>query len=221
MAPSIHRITSLKLFFIPIQTRVPLKFGPETLTSVTCLRVAMGVVDEQNHYVEGWGETPLSVQWVWPSSSSYERRLEALEWFCQELAGAWMRCATEGHALEVGSDFQSEPLVRLWNQFNKREIPSAVEGALAPSTKPLAEPLPWLAALVCNSAFDVALHDAYGRIVDRPVYETYGPAFLKRDLAWFLEPAGSGVSFRGRYPADYIVGTPPKRLVAWHLVGGL
>ena len=26
------------------------------------------------------------------------------------------------------------------------------------------EPMPWLAALVCCSAFDIALHDAYGHL---------------------------------------------------------
>ena len=82
--------------------------------------------------------------------------------------------------------------------------------------------MPWLAALVCNSAFDLALHDAFGRLVARPVYQTYGPEFLKPDLARFLEPAGdAAVSFRGRYPADYLVPRPAQQLRAWHLVGGL
>ena len=34
------RVTSATLYFLPVTTRVPLKFGTETLTSVTCaLRV--------------------------------------------------------------------------------------------------------------------------------------------------------------------------------------
>jgi L-alanine-DL-glutamate epimerase-like enolase superfamily enzyme len=82
--------------------------------------------------------------------------------------------------------------------------------------------MPWLAALACNSAFDLALHDAYGRLAGRPVYETYGPNFLASDLARFLEPAvDSAVSFRGRYPSDHLSVTPVRRLRAWHLVGGL
>ncbi|MEZ4663788.1 MAG: hypothetical protein R2911_40155 [Caldilineaceae bacterium] len=35
------------------------------------------------------------------------------------------------------------------------------------------EPMPWLAALVCCSAFDIALHDAYGVLHQMPVYQTY------------------------------------------------
>ena len=52
------------LYFLPVETRVPLKFGTETLTHVTCARVCMRVEDTFGHAAEGWGETPLSVQWV-------------------------------------------------------------------------------------------------------------------------------------------------------------
>ena len=57
-----HDVT---LYFIPVETRVPLKFGPETLTSVICARVCITVRDQQGHTAQGWGETPLSVQWAW------------------------------------------------------------------------------------------------------------------------------------------------------------
>jgi len=87
---------------------------------------------------------------------------------------------------------------------------------------PNVEPMPWLAALVCCSVFDIALHDAFGQCVQRPVYETYTREFMSKDLAAFLTPAeGSGVSFEGRYPCDYLLSEPRERLVAWHLVGGL
>jgi L-alanine-DL-glutamate epimerase-like enolase superfamily enzyme len=79
-----------------------------------------------------------------------------------------------------------------------------------------------LAALICCSAFDLALHDAYGVLHGLPVYETYGPSYMSRDLASYLEPIeGSGVSFTGRYPEDFLVSPRPDRLPAWHLVGGL
>src|SRR4051812_36441082 len=109
-APVIHRLTSVRLYFLPVQTRVPLKFGPETLTSVTCARVALEVVDEQGNRAEGWGETPLSVQWVWPSSLGYELRHQALKQFCAALAPAWLRFHRPGHALETGFFFQEQIL---------------------------------------------------------------------------------------------------------------
>src|SRR5262249_10165654 len=117
MVPHLHRLVGIKLFFLPVQTRLPLKFGAETLTSVTCLRVAMTVADQQGQRGEGWGEPPLSVQWVWPSSLPYHRRHEALLRFSQELATAWMQFAIHGRSLETGYDFQEQVLPQALDQF--------------------------------------------------------------------------------------------------------
>ncbi len=72
-------VKGLKLYFLPVQTRVPLKFGAETLTNVTCARVSIQTENRDGKRGEGWGETPLSVQWVWPSSLGYEIREQALK----------------------------------------------------------------------------------------------------------------------------------------------
>ena len=37
------KIRSAKLYMIGVKTRMPLKFGPETLTSVECARVCLTV----------------------------------------------------------------------------------------------------------------------------------------------------------------------------------
>src|SRR5438105_252231 len=39
------RITGVRLYFLPLTTRVPLKFGTETVTSVTCARACISVAD--------------------------------------------------------------------------------------------------------------------------------------------------------------------------------
>jgi L-alanine-DL-glutamate epimerase-like enolase superfamily enzyme len=218
----IHRITGVKLFFIPVKTRVPLKFGLETLTSVTCLRVALRVVDERNHPAEGWGETPLSVQWVWPSALPYERRHEVLRRFSLRLADVWMRAEIRGHPLEAGYDFQEQSLRNCFAEFNQKEACFNAPNSIQPNPGEQAEPMPWLAALVCNSPFDIALHDAFGHLANRPVYETYGPDFLEHDLTHFLEPAkDASVTFSGKHPADFLLKNPPQQLLAWHLVAGL
>ena len=82
--------------------------------------------------------------------------------------------------------------------------------------------MPYLAALICASAFDIALHDAYGNLHNVDIYETYNAKYMNRDLASFLEPAeDSSVSFEGKYPEDFFVANPPQKMEAWHLVGGL
>ncbi|MDP2324694.1 MAG: hypothetical protein Q8N51_11760, partial [Gammaproteobacteria bacterium] len=83
------------------------------------------------------------------------------------------------------------------------------------------EPMPWLAALVCFSAYDIALHDAYGQLHQTPIYETYTAQYMNQDLAAFLSPAeGADVSFAGKYPQDFFQRPRRKELPAWHLVGG-
>lgn len=203
------RILGAALYFLPIQTRVPLKFGTETLTSVTCARVCVRVQNAQGQVAEGWGETPLSVQWVWPSPSSYELRHAALKDFTTRLVAAWSSFNESGHAFELGHDFQCDVLPQVWREFNRSA--STEIGAM-----------PWLAALVCCSAFDLALHDAFGNVHNQPVYELYGRDYFTRDLAAFLEPAAdTRVSFADLYPADFLQHPVTTQLKAWHLVGGL
>ena len=199
------RVRDVSLYYLPVETRVPLKFGPETLTSATIARVKVSVERTDGASADGWGETPLNVQWVWPSGAAYEPRHEALKSFCLRIAGSLTQFAEAGHAMEVGHAFQETILKGLWQSFREET----------------GHDMPWLAALVCFSAFDIAVHDAYGIVNELPVYETYGPDFMNRDLSTYLEPAAdSPVSFAGRYPRDYLVTTPPRRLRAWHLVGG-
>jgi len=201
------RVKDATLYFLPVETRVPLKFGPETLTSVTCARVRVTVESSKGGRAVGWGETPLSVQWVWPSSISYEARHEALKAFSVDLVSAWSDLDFSGHPIEIGRAFQEHVLPTMLDGFNAR--------------RDAGQSMPWLAALVCSSAFDIAVHDAYGIVHGRPVYETYGKEFMPSDLSQFLSPAAaSDVSFSGKWPSDFMTFPRPSRLPAWHLVGG-
>ncbi len=197
---------AVTVYFLPVENRVPLKFGRETVNSVVCARVCMRVANANGKTAEGWGETPLSVSWVWPSTLGYEIRREALQDFTVQLSRAWLDVEASGHPLEIGHAFMEECLPRELQRFN--------------ATRGQHDQIPWLAALVCCSAFDIALHDAFGNLNAVPIYETYTGTFMHRDLASYLSPAaGSPVSFAGLYPADFFV---PRRnqLPAWHLVGG-
>ncbi len=197
-----------ELYFLPVHTRVPLKFGNETVTYVTCARACVRVKNG-NNTAQGWGETPLSVQWVWPSNLPYEERHNALKKFSVLLAEAFAQFSAPGHPMELGHDFQENILPGLLKQFN------AERGEQT-------EPMPWLAALICCSVFDIALHDAFGNLHQRPIYETYHSGFMNRDLAAFISPASDGkVSFQSRFPQDFLVAPTPRELFAWHLVGGL
>jgi L-alanine-DL-glutamate epimerase-like enolase superfamily enzyme len=203
------QIRGARWYALPVKTRLPLKFGRDTLTEVVCARVCLTVSGMEGQRAEGWGETPLSVQWVWPSSLGYELRLNALQDFCQVLAQAYAQFPARGHALEIGAVFIRTALPKLLEAFNKT-LPPQVQ-------------IPHLAALVCASAFDLAMHDAYGVLHGVPTYTTYATPWLSHDLSAYLTPAADApeVSFVGRYPAHYFRPTIPTELLAWHLVGGL
>ncbi len=201
-SPSV-RITNASLYFIPVKMRVPLKFGSQVLTKVVCARACVKVEGADGKTAIGWGETPLSVGWVWPSTIDYAERESALQRFTEMLTREVRSFSLEGHALEIGHSFIETRLGALQESFNAEREESHA--------------LPHLAALVCFSPLDIALHDAYGNFHDRPVYETYSNEFLEKDLSHFLEPADR---FRGKYPSDYFV-EPQRSLPVWHLVGGL
>jgi L-alanine-DL-glutamate epimerase-like enolase superfamily enzyme len=202
------RLIGAELYLLPVATRMPLQFGSETLRAVTCARVRVTVAGRDGRTADGWGETPLNVEWAWPGASSHSTRRQAMIDFCGRLTAAFAQYDVWGHALEVGAQFQRDELPALIAQFNAGRASD--------------EQLPLLAALVCCSPLDVALHDAYGRLLDAPIYETYDRRYLSRDLADLFQQNGSAsYDFRGKYPDQFLAAQPPARLAAWHLVGGL
>ena len=202
------RVTRAELYLLPVRTRMPIKFGPEVLTEVTCARVRLTVEDRTGRTAVGWGETPLSVQWAWPSSLTYGERHDRMVELCRRLTHAWAEFHSYGHPLELGSEFIESELNDLAASLNSEATEQ--------------ESLPYLAALVCSSPFDVALHDAFGNLHQRDIYDLYGAECLNRDLSALLEPAvDTNVSFAGRYPDEFLQRPAKTRLKAWHLVAGL
>lgn len=203
--PTDVQIVSSQLQYLPVETRVPLKFGTETLTNVVCARVRLTVQGRDGSETTGWGETPLSVQWVWPSEISYAQRFDRMQSFCDLLTLEYCKSDEFGHALELGQEFIGRILPNLLIEFN-----ADTEA-----------PMPWLAALVCTSAFDIALHDAYGKANQSPIYATYNEKYLNKDLSSYLDPVPGIADFTDQYPSDYLVSEVPDVLPVWHLVGGL
>src|SRR5919199_4605466 len=120
--PTDVRPVATALHFLPIRTRMPLKFGPEVTTEVTCARVRLKVADARGRTAEGWGETPLSVQWVWPGALGYEERHGVLKAFCGLLAEVWGQVVdVAGHPMEVGHAILDDYLPGLWKKFNALE----------------------------------------------------------------------------------------------------
>ncbi|QDT04315.1 hypothetical protein K227x_27050 [Rubripirellula lacrimiformis] len=212
--PTDVRVESVDVHYLPVQMRMPLKFGPESVTSVTCVRVAVTVVDADGKSATGWGETPLSVTWAWPSATmTYADRYDAMTQFCAEIASAWKSIPVAGHPMEIGHAFLDSSMHQMLDSFNANRGDQS---------------MPHLAALITASAFDIATHDAYGQLHDVDIYDTYNSTYMSDDLATYLTPesgptpeSATGLSFEGQFPSDYLVADAPTSLPVWHLVGGL
>lgn len=199
------RVTGAALWLLFVRMRVPLKFGAQVMNSVTCARVAVEVETRTGKRAVGWGETPLSVVWGWPSAADLEARQSAMIRLAAACCREIVNVGEFGHPLELGDAFRHGVLDRL---------------ARACDDPMIAEPIPELAALICSSPLDLAIHDAFGVALGRDTYACYGSEYLTRDLASFYGGEGGQV-FRGRFPAEFLEAAPPTQLPAWHLVGGL
>ena len=149
-------VRETELFFLPTHLRVPLKFGAQVVTQALCARVRVRLEDRQGRSAEGWGETPLSVAWVWPSKLSWEDREQRMTGFTKRLAEELPKTGDFGHPMELGHRFHEHRLEKIRAELNARH----------------SEELPHLAALVCHSLFDLAVYDAFGNLHGRPVFET-------------------------------------------------
>ena len=201
------QIADVACFFLPVLTRMPLKFGNQVLTHVSCARACVRLKDGNGRVAQGWGETPLSVAWTWPSQADYTMRGDKMKSFTELLGRDLKSFQEEGHPMDIGHAYLRDRLGPLLASFN-----AGTSGD---------EAMPHLAALVSLSAFDIAIHDAYGVLHGTPVYDTYNSEYMSHDLSHYLEAEpDSSDSFAGKYPQDYFV-SPESRLAVWHLVGGL
>lgn len=197
------KISNVELYFLPVTLRVPLKFGAQVLENVTCARAMVTLKAEDGSTSEGWGETPLSVPWVWPSAISYSERESVLKDFCIELSKVLPDSGLSGHPMEIGYDFIEGPMHRMLDAVN------------ADRSEPAH--MPHLAALVCFSLFDIAVHDAFANANGVGVYDLYTSEYMSRDLSQYFGDS----TFEGQYPSDYLIEPETKQLPVWHLVGGL
>ena len=182
--------------------RTPIKFGGVALDRVTLLNVHCTVETPGGKTARGFGSMPLSNVWAFPSRAlDYATTLTAMRNVAEAVAKRYRECTLSAHPIDI--THAVEP------QF-------FCDAAAITQQMQLAEPIPKLASLVVASAFDAALHDAFGKSLGLNCYQTYGPEFLPHDLGHYL-----GKEFAGERLDSYISKTPQPRLPLYHLVGAL
>jgi L-alanine-DL-glutamate epimerase-like enolase superfamily enzyme len=182
--------------------RTPLKFGGVPTTHATVFTVRMRVETRDGRSGWGSGSMPFGNVWSFPSKRvPAADTAKAMEVLAQKIARAYTAFDDCAHPVELAHRFEPEAF-RLADEVTRQMS--------------LADPMPRLSALVVASAFDAAIHDAYGKIHGRHVYECYGPEWLEQDLSTYLDER-----FRGESLAQYSLTKPKPRLPLYHLVGAL
>jgi L-alanine-DL-glutamate epimerase-like enolase superfamily enzyme len=200
--PTDIRIEAIEHSYEDFLYRAPIKFGGVAVDRATVLNVKSRVRTVAGKSAAGFGSMPLSNVWAFPSKTmGYDRTLAAMKALTEKIAQLTAECTEVGHPIDITWALESAYM----------KAADEVSKQLA-----LTEPIPPLCTLVVGSAFDAALHDAFGKAHGLNCYHTYGPDFVNHDLSHYL-----GAEFKGEYPDRYIHKEPKPRMPLYHLVGAL
>ena len=182
--------------------RAPYKFGGFAVDRVTLLNVECVVSLPNGHSAKGFGSMTMGNIWSFPSRvMTYDQTLGAMKALAGKISGLTRSYREYGHPIDL--NFALEPYY----------ISAAAE---VTRDLHLAEPIPKLCTLVTASPFDAALHDAFGKIHGRNVYQTYGPDLLPNDLSKYL-----GKEYAGRWLHQFLLTRPMPAMPLYHSVGAL
>jgi L-alanine-DL-glutamate epimerase-like enolase superfamily enzyme len=196
--PTDIRVVDVEHEFEDFRYRAPYQFGGRSVDRVTLLNVHCRVRTGDGKEARGFGSMTLGNAWAFPAAPQ-DAGLGAMKALAAELRATTAACDETGHPIDVFRTLEPQYL-------------RAAEGLSR--TLALSSPIPKLCTLVVASAFDAAIHDAYGKAFGLSCYATYGPTFMRHDLSVDLGP-----EFRGEYLDRYINVAPQARLPVFHSVG--
>ena len=188
------RVVDVQLGEESFRYRTPIKFGGVTLDRATILNAHVVIEDKQGRQQVGFGSMPLGNVWAFPSTTlTYDQTLGLMQEVADESAYLTREYRTFAHRIELNHDLEPGYL----KLGDERGVPK-------------------LATLVAVSPIDAAIHDAYGKLLGRSSYATYGREFLNRDVGSFL-----GSAYKNVWITDHVAAAPMAYLPLYHLVGAL
>jgi L-alanine-DL-glutamate epimerase-like enolase superfamily enzyme len=196
------RVAQVEFAFEEFKYRMPYKFGGTAVDRVTLLNVTVEVVSPSGKTTKGFGSMPLGNVWSFPSKSiPYDGTLQAMKALAPKIAAITRAFTETAHPIEI--NHQLEP------EYLKAAADVSIELKLA-------TPIPKLCTQVVASAFDAALHDAFGKSLGVNCYRTYTPELIGHDLSRYL-----GADFKGESLQSHVNEKPRDWVWLFHSVGGL
>jgi L-alanine-DL-glutamate epimerase-like enolase superfamily enzyme len=200
--PTDIRIVEVTLSFESVPYRTPLKFGGRTVDHAVLVNVEVSAESRRGHGASGFGTMPLGSTWAWPSNSlSVEQTEDAMQKFAEDVVELANGYPDYGHPIEIAYQLSAEYPHLAKTLFQRLK---------------LGEEMPLLAQLVAASAFDAALHDAFGRANDMNSYDGLSSKHMNDDLSVYLD-----AQFKGEYLDKYTLRQPKPSLPLYHLVGAI
>ena len=170
--PAAIRIEEITHSYQDFRYRAPYKFGGFAVDRVTLLNVECVVRLSNGRSAKGFGSMTMGNNWSFPSRvMTYDQTLGAMKVLAEKINGLTGGYREYGHPIDL--NFALEPSYLKAAEEVTRDLH-------------LAEPIPKLCTLVTASPFDAAVHDAFGKIHGRNVYQTYGPDLLPNDISKYL-----------------------------------
>jgi L-alanine-DL-glutamate epimerase-like enolase superfamily enzyme len=196
------RIRDISFGYEDFNYRAPLKFGGVAIDRVTILNVDCVVERVSGKKSKGFGSMPLGNVWSFPSKVlGYDETLQAMKTLAESISRITADCPESGHPIDLAWNLEPVYLQAAEQVSKQLHLP---------------EPIPILCTQVVASAFDAAVHDAFGKLHGLNCYRTYGPDFVSHDLSFYL-----GSEFKGEYLDRYLLPEPKTRMPLYHLVGAL
>lgn len=194
------RIAKAALVFERFELRTPFVYGKGAHTHTNRAEVRVTVEDAAGKRAAGVAQMTVASDWAWPTRAiDGETKQAALRELESRFASFLSKDFDEaGHPLDLYKAQRPE-LHRIALEIQKERA--------------LAEPIAGLAEMIAHSAFDLATHDAYGRLLGAPSWDLLGPEHCAHDLAHYL-----GADFKGAYPRDFLTPQAAQVRIA-HTVG--
>jgi len=196
--PTDIRIVEVTQDFEEFRYRTPYQFGGRSVDRVTILNVRCRVRTGDGKEARGFGSMTLGNAWAFPAASQ-DDGIGAMKDLAAALRSVTASCDETGHPIDL---------------FRVLEPEYLKSAAAVSTTRRLSPAVPKLCTLVVASAFDAAIHDAYGKAFGVSTYATYGPSFMARDLSIDLGP-----EFAGEYLDRYVATAPAAAMPVFHSVG--
>ncbi len=194
------RIDDVSYGYEEFRYRIPYKFAGKEVDRATILNVRCVAHAPNGRSAHGFGSMPLGNVWSFPSERmSYDQTLGAMKALAERVRNITADFKETGHPIDINVALEPEYLKAAAEVSHRLQ---------------LEEPIPKLCVLVTASAFDAALHDAFGKVHALSSYRTYGRDFMAHDLSHYLGP-----EFNGEYLDQYLLMEPSARLALYHSVG--